>query len=476
MCSVGNRVAAKQFYDAGEQAAHHNRNSSAGLTQAYGNFVAAAYVDPTWGQAHYAVGNNACDLNMHHAAIASYRRALECENSDINLARIHCNLGWQLHIVGETQEAFEHSIKAVELDPELAFGWLNLSIIHYIMNNTGTAVSCAIKANDLLPDDPTAQIAMAFALMHDRQMAEGLKYFEARFRYKLHQYLSFPFTRWHGESGRSIFIAADQGLGDTLSFARFVIPAAARSKFVHLCVQPELVRLFNDAFSHIKNLNVMPLNTPFPAYDHWTTFVSLPTALGMSDAEIIDKPHFKYQARPMRNDWKVTDRKLHVGIAWAGSALNDINPHRSIDLKHFLTLQRVPGIQLYSLQKDAKKQDLYDTGASSVVRDLSGYISDVTDTLSIMRGLDLVIACESAVPHMAALADKECWTPYSYLGKDFRIGIDGTKAIWTPKAKYFLQGDNMLWEPVFEAMVEQLRGRVDQQGDRKASASIPERV
>jgi hypothetical protein len=121
----------------------------------------------------------------------------------------------------------------------------------------------------------------------------------------------------------------------------------------------------------------------------------------------------------MRNDWKVPDRKFHIGIAWSGSALNDINSHRSIDLKHFLDLCEVPGVQLYSLQKDAKRQDLYDTGASSVIRDLSGYISDVTDTLSIMKGLDLVIACESAVPHMAALADKECWVAVQQDGQGF---------------------------------------------------------
>lgn len=461
---MGNRAAAKQFYDAGEQSAKNNQNNSAALTQAYGNFVAAAYVDPTWGQAHYAVGNNVADLNMPHAAIASYRRALECENTDVNLARIMCNLGWQLHIVGRTDEALEHCVRSVELDPTLAFGWLNLSMVYTILNNTETAVSCAMKANELLPDDPTSEIALAFALMHNRQMADGLRYFESRFRYKLHQYLSFPFTRWRGESGRTLFIAADQGLGDTLSFARFVPQAAAKSKYVHLCVQPELMRLFKDAFGHIRNLDVMPLNTPFPAYDHWTTFVSLPTAMGLTTDEIIAKPHFNYKPLAVRGAWKVPDRKLHIGIAWSGSALNDINKHRSIPLHHFLDLQKVPGIQLYSLQKDAKKQDLYDTGASSVVRDLSGYISDVTDTLSFMQQLDLVIACESAVPHMAALADKECWVPYSYHGLDFRIGVMGDKAIWTPKARYFKQAEDAQWPPVFDKMIGALHARLAETG------------
>jgi tetratricopeptide (TPR) repeat protein len=458
---MGNRAAAKQFYEAGEQAAQNNRHSSAGLTQAYGNFVSAAYVDPTWGQAHYQVGNNAADLKFSHAAIASYRRAIEAgESNPLNLAKFHCNLGWQLHVVGKTEEAREHSKKATELDPEQAFAWLNLSIIYYTMNLTERAVACARKANELQKDDPAFQIALAFALMHDRKFAEGLKFFEQRFRYKLHQYLSFPFTRWNGERDRTIFIAADQGLGDTLSFARFAKMAAHRSKFVHLCVQPELIRLFEHAFIGTKNINIMPLNTPFPAYDHWTTFVSLPTALGLSDGEIIGQKHLHYDAPTMRSDWKVTDRKLHIGIAWSGSALNDINHHRSIPLRHFLDLYQVPGIQLYSLQKDAKRQDLFDTGASSTIRDLSGYISDVSDTLSIMKQLDLVIACESAVPHMAALADKECWVPYSRLGLDFRIGIDGTRAIWTPKAKYFNQDETDTWNVPFKAMIEELRQRL----------------
>ncbi len=453
---MGNRAAAEQFYQAGEQAAQNNRDSSAGLTQAYGNFIAAAFVDPTWGQAHYAVGNNACDLNMPHAAIAAYRRALECENSPANLARIYCNLGWQLHVVGRTQEAYEHCMKSLEYDDKIAFTWLNLSIIHYILNQTETAVSCAMKAHEMLPDDPHSHIALAFSMMHNRQFAEGLRWFEARFRYKLHQYLSFPFTRWRGEANKTIFVAADQGLGDTLSFMRFVPRAASRSKFLHLCVQPEMIRLCGEMFGHIRNIGIMPLGTPFPAYDHWTTFVSLPTALGLNDEEIVGQEHVAYNPPKVAGAWKVPDRKLHVGIAWSGSALNDINKYRSIPLYHFLDLQRVPGIQLYSLQKDAKKQDLYDIGASSVVRDLSGYISDVVDTLSFMRELDLVIACESAVPHMAALAGRECWVPYSKLGKDFRIGIDGTKAIWTPRARYFLQEEDGAWGPVFDRMVSDL--------------------
>lgn len=451
---MGDRRAAEQFYAIGEQAAQ-NRGNSAALTQAYQNFISAAYIDPTWGQAHYQVGNNACDLKMAHTAVAAYRRSLECENSDENAARIYCNLAYQLHTIGHTHDAFKAATRSSELDPSLALNWVNLSIIHYTLNDTKAAVECARKANELQPDDPTIMVALAFSLMHDRQFAEGLKYFEERFRYRLHQYLVFPFTRWRGEPNKTIFIAADQGLGDTLSFARFVERAAKKSKYVHLCVQPELMRLFDYAFMHLKNVNLMPLGSPFPAYDHWTTFVSLPFAMGLTDDEIINQPHIVADVPPVRADWLVPDRKFHVGIAWSGSKLNDINHHRSIDLRHFLELARVPGIQLYSLQKDDRRQDLFDTGASAVVRDLAGYISDVSDTVGVMKHLDLVISCESACAHIAALADKPCWVPYSRLGKDFRIGIDGTKAIWTPKHRFFVQTEDN-WDQVFRDIVHAL--------------------
>jgi len=461
---MGDRAAAEQFYRTGEQAADHahKTNSSAALTQAYQNFVAAAFADPTWGQAAYQVGNNATDLKFPHAAVACYRRALECENNASNRAKILCNLAYQLHVIGETDEALKWARESAKLDPELALNWVNLSIINYTLNNTIESVCCARKANELQPNDPTIQIALAFALMHDRQFAEGLKYFEERFRYKLHQYLSFPFTRWRGERYKTIFIAADQGLGDTLSFARFVERAAKMSKFVHLCVQPELMRLFDYAFSHLKNINIMPLGQPFPAYDHWTTFVSLPNAMGLTDDEIINQPHIVADVPPTRKDWLVPDRKFHIGIAWSGSKLNDINHHRSIDLTFFMELARIPGVQLYSLQRDEKRQDLFDTGAAAVIRDLAGYISDVSDTIALMQHLDLVVTCESAVGHIAALAGKECWIPYSRLGKDFRVGIDGSKAIWTPNTRYFNQTEET-WTQTFRDIVIALRERVAMQ-------------
>jgi hypothetical protein len=256
---------------------------------------------------------------------------------------------------------------------------------------------------------------------------------------------------------------ADQGLGDTLSYARFVDMASRRCRHVFMCVQSELRRVFEHAFRHLDNLTFLPSPSNFPGNaDAWSTFVSLPFALGLSDREIKDAPNIDVPRYPMSNQWKVPDRKFHIGIAWAGSPLNDIDKHRNIPVHHFVELYKVPGIQLYSLQVDAKKADLNNWGFAPLIRDLSGYLRDVADTCSVLQELDLVVSVESALPHICSMAGKECWVGYSWLGRDYRAGVsENSEHLWTPKTTFFQQSDDMRWEPVFERIVEALREKVD---------------
>src|SRR5262249_38452312 len=152
-----------------------------------------------------------------------------------------------------------------------------------------------------------------------------------------------------------------------------------------------------------------------------TTFVSLPTNLGLTDDEIKNTPHIMAPRFGRQINWRVPNRKLHIGVAWGGSPFNDINAHRSFPVTQLLTLAEVPGAQLYALQVGQQAQDLYDACMLSIVRDLAPNIRDVVDTLQVLSGLDMVITCESALWHIAQLAQVETWIPYSFLGRDFRL-------------------------------------------------------
>lgn len=445
----------------GEQIAA-NKSQPTNLDHGYQLLASAAYADPSWGHAFYVNGCAASDLVRPHAAIALYRRALECELDPGERPKVMTNIAWELMKIGGQIEAMEFLHEAVRLDPKLSLPWMMLGLCHTTFGQTETAVSCARKCVELGPsDDPTAEFQLAFALLFNGDYAEGLKHFEARFAARLPNFMSYPYPKWRGENGKTLFLVADQGLGDTLSYARFVEMAANKCVHISMCVQSELRRVFEHAFRHLSNITFMPSPSNFPGNaDAWSTFVSLPFALGLTDDEIKSAPNIDMPKFPMSNQWKVLDRKFHIGIAWAGSPMNDIDKHRNIPIHYFLELQRVPGIQLYSLQVDERKKDLNLWGCAPVIRDNAGYLRDVCDTASMLQHLDLVISVESALPHIASMCDKECWVGYSWLGRDYRAGPFGEAHLWTPKSRFFQQSEDMRWEPVFERIVEALKEKV----------------
>jgi len=463
---LGNREDAHKLLIKGEEAAR-DKSQPTNADHGYQLLSSASYADPTYGHAFYVNGCTASDLIRPHASVALFRRALECELDPDERPKALTNLAWELMKVGGQREAVGHLHAALDINSKLSLPYMHLSMCHQIFGETTTAVGYAMKCFDLADKNDTAGMAiakfqLAFALLFDRQYAAGLKAFEARFPARLPNFLLYPYPKWKGEHGKTLFLVADQGLGDTLSYSRFVAEASDRCRFIHMCVQSELRRVFEHAFRHLSNINFMPSPSNFPGdADAWSTFVSLPFALGLTDDEIINAPNIDMPRPPMRKDWMVPDRKFHIGIAWAGSPRNDIDKHRNIPVHHFMELYRVPGIQLYSLQCDAKKADMNLWGFAPLIRDLSGYLRDVADTASILQELDLVISVESALGHICSMADRECWIPYSHLGRDYRIGCDGTDRLWTPQHRIFQQSDDMRWEPVFERIVEALREKVD---------------
>lgn len=468
---MNRRKQATQLLIKGEEAAA-NKSHATNLDHAYQLITSACYADPSWSHAFYASGCAASDLLRPHAAIATFRRALECsEPNDPEKPKLLVNLAWELMKIGGHLEAMGLLHDAIELDPKLSLPWMHLGLCHTTFGETHTAVECARKCVDMGPvGDHTAEFQLAFALLFNGQYAEGLKHFESRFPARLPNFTLYPYPKWKGEYGKTLFLVADQGLGDTLSYARFVEEASKRCRYIHCCVQGELRRVFEHAFRHLPNLNFLPSPSNFPPdADGWSTFVSLPYALGLIDEEIINAPNIDMPRFSMSNQWLVSDRKFHIGIAWAGSPLNDIDKHRNIPIHHFMELYRVPGIQLYSLQVDDRKKDLNLWGCAPVIRDLSGYLRDVADTVSVLENLDLVITVESALGHICSMADQECWVGYSWLGRDYRAGPFGEAHLWTPRSRFFQQSDDMRWEPVFERIVVALREKMSELSSQESN-------
>lgn len=428
---------------------------------AYRLFASSVMVDQTFTEGWAAVSNANGDMGLTDSAVAAARRAVETEPTNPALL---ANLGHRLYRVGKNEEAREWTEKTLSIDPYNAWALMNLSIIETTDGNTDRSVENAKRAYEI-DQSPVMEFALAIALLNNEQWAEGLKHFESKFQYRLQayqNYLNFPYPMWKGEdlTGKTLLIVAEQGLGDTMSFLRFV-PVDWQSNIV-LQVQADLVPLAAQMFPQ-PQIEVGPLTQLLPQADYWVSITSLPFALGLTDEQIAEakSPKVPYTSLAATVPWKTPGRKLHVGIAWAGSPQSDIDRWRSFTLNDMLPLTQVPGIQLYGLQVGPRASDIHATGAQSMVKDLSPYIRSFADTASIVRDLDLVITVESAMRHLCGLLNVECLVPYAFYGEgDYRCGRKRDQPLWDKRTTLYRQGPDGKWGPVFERIVLDLMRRV----------------
>ncbi len=462
---MGDRKSAILQFNLGSQSAELARQGKADWKLPYQYYSSACLNDDSMGLAWHELGNTLSDMQMSAAALAAHRISFEFPDGDIPgdmnpsaRAKSLTQIAYRLNIFGRIEEARSVIQHSIDMDDRQPQAWCVSSLIASMEGNHDVAVHHARRGLELDPDNATIETALGLNLLFKGDLVEGLKHFEARYRYKLNHFLDFPYPQWKGEQGKTVFLVADQGLGDTLSFARFLPEAARRCKFMYVGAQKELVRLFKAWFQYIPNIEIIPpMATGWPPADLWTTFVSLPTALGLNDYEIRETRSIYIPQFTVPISWKSPDRKYHIGVAWSGSPISDIAHHKSFPVECLLRLYEIPGVQLYSLQCDDKRNDLHAAGCAALIRDLSPFVNDVADTTAILHQLDLVVTVESALGHIAGACGKRTIIPYSFLGNDYRLGRDGENIIWYDNHHVVKQKRDEPWHLTFGRVVEAVR-------------------
>ena len=230
---------------------------------------------------------------------------------------------------------------------------------------------------------------------------------------------TFPQPLWLGAediAGKTIFLHAEQGLGDTLQFGRYVPHLVARGARVILEVQTPLRSLMA---SLPGNPQIVAGGDRLPDFDLHCPLLSLPLAF-----------HTRLDTIPGATPYlsappdKVTPGATGSAHApsrewvWSGPAirerncrtLNRIDSQRSIAFAALAPLLDVAACSFYSLQKgdDAVKQ-LRDSAWRDRVIDFTDDLHDFSDTAALIENLDLVISVDTSVLHVAGALAKPVW-------------------------------------------------------------------
>ena len=411
--------------------------------------AACLQIDDTVAGGWFNLGVDAQNAGSRELAVALWRRCVELVPDE---PKSRTNLAWNLQIAGHYGEAISQARRAMELAPELPLGWANMSLALTVQRDAQAAITAARRAVRLDPSDWQFQMALAFALMFDGQWAEGLRLYEARFPYKLPEFLSYPMPKWDGSPIDTLFIPAEQGLGDTIQFGRYVPLAAKRCKRVVLAVQRELAPLLRagvvNGFELVDNVEIVTLPVELPVADAFCAMMSLPVAMGLSDEEILEvEPSWWTWCRPSESLPPTSRRK--IGIVWAGSTEQENDRYRSSTVEDFLGLYECPGIQLYSFQVGDRAREC--RAAGPLIQDLSGQIRDFSDTAVLIRQMDAVVTVCTSVAHLSGALGVPTHIALPRQGQHFIWQHGNRYTPWYPSVRLHRQWRRGDWnDPIAE--------------------------
>ena len=453
--------------------AYYNRGgalrSLGRLEAALRDYNRAVELRPDHAEAHTNRGGVLERLRRWNEALASYERAIDLNPQSV-LA--HCNRANALRRLQRFEEALESYDHAIALKPDHAEARNNRGDALRNLKRFNEALESHDRAIALNPDFAAAYWNKGRCKLLMGDFVEGWQLYEWRKKtFKPLGFWACERPEWSGAesiAGKTLYIHAEQALGDTIQFCRYALLAEQRGANVILAVQEPLMRLLDQLGPTIR---IVGSSAAPPEFDYHIPLLSLPLAF-RTDLNNIPAQTPYLRAEPEKvTEWRsrLGRGDFKVGICWQGGGHGTVDAGRSIPLRHFQALAGIANMRVISLQKGYGTKQLAELRAGMKVEDLGdqfdGGRDAFIDTAAVMECLDLVITSDTAIAHLAGALAKPTWVALKVV-PDWRWLLDRSDSPWYPTTRLFRQTSHGDWPGVFAAMNVELAGLV-----RSAAAS-----
>jgi hypothetical protein len=252
---------------------------------------------------------------------------------------------------------------------------------------------------------------------------------------------------WIGQPiqpGDALLVFAEQGFGDTLMFCRYLLLTAGHFSRVSLVCPPSLTGLLK----HSLGPTVEVLDSVVAHHSPWqwhTSLMSLPLAFQTRVNSVPNRVPYLKAAPEKAARWgeilrqRISQKVFKVGVAWAGAPGLAMDAKRSMALELLAPLFAMQGVRWVSLQKSHP--------SSTALLDLTTEFTDFDETAALVSHLDLVIAVDTAVVHLAGALGKPVWL-LNRFETEWRWLLDRTDSPWYPTLRIFRQKQPDVWTDV----------------------------
>ena len=322
-------------------------------------FRRAVELCPAFPEAWNNLGNTLAEQQDDAGAAACFERAFTVQP---HFAGAHFNFAKRSDDSAGSTKRLPLAAGRRELSPRSAEFYNGLGMALYDARRIDEAVAAYDQAVRLRPDFAPARYNRSHAWLLLGDYARGWPEYEWRWKLPAVALPSFPQPRWDGTSqpDRTILLDAEQGLGDTIQFIRYVPLVKERVGTIVLRCQKPLVRLLA-AMPGIDR--VISQDEPTGPFDVWSPLLSLPLFFTPTLEAIPNRVPYLPEDQALVRFWQERLERidgLRIGINWQGNPAFPKDRFRSVPLRYFEPLARIAGVRLISLQKGVGREQLED--------------------------------------------------------------------------------------------------------------------
>ena len=424
--------------------------------EALSSYDRALAMKPDYVEAYSNRGNVLYALGRYEQALASFDQALTIRPHS---STVRSNRGGVLLKLNRYAEALESYDCAISIKPDYAEAIANRGNVLMNIGRIGDALAAYAHTLAIDPTHAGANFNEALCYLLLGNFQPGWRKFEWRWHTSQLKRAKRNFSRpiWLGKEslkGKIILLHAEQGLGDTIQFSRYINWTASLGATVFLEVQRDLKPLFIDFPGTSK---IFVRGDPLPYFDFHCPLMSLPLVHETTNENIPAVCSYLFNDKVRANSWKKrlgNKKNPRIGLVWSGSS-GHVNDHnRSIPLRQFLNA--IPdNVDMYCLQKEVRSYDKEILALRKDIQFFDDQIVDFLDTVALIESMDIIVTVDTAVAHLSATMGKPVWILLSH-APDWRWLMDRSDSLWYPTAKLYRQKLDESWDVVIKQVAQHL--------------------
>ncbi|MGF1579603.1 MAG: tetratricopeptide repeat protein [Gemmataceae bacterium] len=420
-------------------------------------YLRAVELEPSNGLAFYNLGWTYYTLNQRDAAQRAYEQATELAPTN---PKIWNNLGNVYRDAQDFVRAHRCYDQALKVNPKYATAYLNKGTAYYKSGDFDSAQTFFDRAIQINPNHFEARIHRSCVNLLNGKFEQGWKEYEYRWLRPGHSKPSVSHLEWDGTplAGRTLLLYSEQGMGDTIHFARYakLIKQSHKTRIVLTCQVP-LVSLL----SRCPGIDVcVPKGQPLPAFDVHLGLLSLPRLLQTEADTIPGEVPYLFAKSDRIGYWRnqlesISAKK--IGILWQGSLDFPGDQQRSLKLQQFRRIAEIPNVQLISLQMIHGTEQLEAWNGPNIL-DVTKQIDrhqGFEELAAVLMNLDLLITCDTAIAHLAGALAVPVWVCIPFV-PDWRWQLEREDSPWYRTMRLLRQSTLGDWNSVFQKITKTL--------------------